>query len=57
MSNVNKLTVGEIKEWQERKNKIKTFGEFKKLGRELADKHGLTDREAIDVLNGNILNN
>lgn len=56
MSNVNKLTVGEIKEWQERRTKIKTIGDFKVLGRELADKYELTDREAIDILNGNIFN-
>ncbi len=42
----------DIKEFQERKANIKTIGEFKELGRELKDKFGITDREAIDLLNG-----
>lgn len=56
MSNIDKLTVGEIKYWRHRRNQINSIKEFKLLGRELAEKHLLTDREAIDVLNLDIFN-
>ena len=45
------MKASEIKKYQQRKKKCKTIGEFKTLGRELRDKYGLTDREAIDLLN------
>lgn len=48
---MNKLTANEVIKFQERKGELKTIGEFKELGRELRDKFGLTDREAIDLLN------
>jgi len=47
-----KITIAEIKSFQERKKKITTMGEFKALGRELRDKFLLTDMQAIDILNG-----
>ena len=47
-----KLTAQIIKEYQNRKRNLKTIGEFKELGRELKNLYGLTDREAIDLLNG-----
>jgi len=50
---VQRLTATIIKEYQERKEEIKTIGEYKELGRELRDQFGLSDREAIDLLNNN----
>lgn len=47
-----KITIADINEFQERKAKITTIGEFKALGRELRDKFSLTDIQAIDILNG-----
>ncbi len=46
------ITLADIREYQEKKKNIKTIGEFKALGRELRDKFSLTDKQAIDVLNG-----
>jgi hypothetical protein len=46
------LKISDIREYQERRKALKTIGEFKALGRELRDKFGLTDREAIDIMNG-----
>lgn len=48
---MEKLTAKVILEYQKRCEKTKTAIEFKKLGRELRDRFGLTDREAIDLLN------
>ncbi len=48
---MNKLTAKDIVEYQNRKEDLKTIGEFKELGRELRDKFDLTDREALDILN------
>jgi len=50
---MQRLTATIIKEYQERKEEIKTIGEYKELGRELRDQFGLSDREAIDLLNNN----
>lgn len=52
MKTIEDLTITEVLDWQSRKNKLKTIGEFKELGRELRDKFNLTDRQAIDILNG-----
>ena len=50
------MTAKRILEYQARKDKLKTIGEFKTIGRELKEEFGLTDREAIDLLNNkNIL--
>ena len=50
------ITAKEIQEYQKKKEGLKTIGEFKALGREIRDEHGLTDREALDILNNrNIL--
>jgi hypothetical protein len=49
------LTIGEIQEWVDKAKNVKTIGEWKAVGRELRDKHSLTDREAIDILNGRLL--
>jgi len=46
-----KITVKDVKEYQSKRDNIKTIGEFKQLGRDLRDKFGLTDKEAIDILN------
>jgi hypothetical protein len=51
---LDSITLGELREWHEKASKLKTIGEFKKLGLELKEKHGLTDREVIDILNGNL---
>ena len=45
------ITIKDIREFQGKREAIKTIGEFKALGRELRDKFNLTDREAIDILN------
>jgi hypothetical protein len=48
-----KITIKDVREYQAKKDELKTIGEFKALGRELRDKFGLTDREAIDILQRN----
>lgn len=45
------ITISDIRGYQSRRAELKTIGEFKELGRELRDKFGLTDRQAIDILN------
>lgn len=51
-----KLTISDIREYQNKMEIVKSNGfkasEFKALGRELRDKFNLTDREAINILNG-----
>lgn len=49
---VKKLNAKIISGYQEKIKKAKTIGDFKKLGNELKDAFGLTDIEAIDILNG-----
>jgi len=46
------LTAKDVQEYHDKLETIKTIGEFKALGRELRDKFNLTDRQAIDILNG-----
>lgn len=48
------LTAKIVLEYQKKlkSNKILTGTIFKELGIELRDKFGLTDRQAIDILNG-----
>lgn len=52
---MNKITIKDIKEYQEKMEVVKANGfkakDFKALGRELRDKFNLTDRQAIDILN------
>jgi len=50
---MQRLTATIIKKYQERKEEITTIGEYKALGRELRDQFGLSDRDAIDLLNNN----
>jgi|GEM_PF-4928191 len=45
------LTLGQLDGIRSMREKCKTIGDFKRLGREIAEKYGLTDREAIDLLN------
>jgi len=47
-----KMKASDIKEFQERKKKLKTISEFKTLGREMVSAFGITDKEAIALLNG-----
>lgn len=49
-----KLTAGAVAEYQKRRQDMKPLlaGPYKALGRELRDRFGLTDREAIDLMNG-----
>lgn len=48
-----KLTAEIVLEYQEKVNRPSlTIGVFKAIGRELRDKYSLTDKEAIDILNG-----
>ena len=42
----------DVQEYREKLKTVKTIGEFKELGRELRDKFSLTDRQALDILNG-----
>ncbi|MFW2500444.1 hypothetical protein [Clostridium diolis] len=52
-----KLTINDVKEYQEKMEVVKSNGfkasDFKALGRELRDKFNLTDRQSIDILNKN----
>ncbi|TVX93028.1 hypothetical protein [Paenibacillus agilis] len=48
------ITLEQVTDYQHRRESIKTIGEFKELGKEIRDKHGLTDREALDILNNRI---
>ena len=52
---ITDFTIGEIQEWMDKAKAVKTIGEWKEVGRELRDKYNLTDREAIDIINGNLL--
>ena len=46
------IKASDIKRFQNMGKALKTIGEFKALGRELRDEFSLTDREALDILNG-----
>jgi len=46
------LTASAINDYHARLSTIKTIGEFKALGREMVEEFGISDREAIDLLNG-----
>jgi len=50
------IKISDIREYQLKMETVKANGfranEYKTLGRELRDKFSLTDREAIDILNG-----
>jgi len=46
-----RITVNDVLEFQNKKDSLKTIGEFKELGREMRDTFNLTDKEAIDLLN------
>ena len=49
-----KITASIILKYQKEAKKVTmTIGEFKRLGKELCDIYGLTDKEAIDILNNN----
>ncbi len=49
-----KITASVILKYQKEAKKVTmTTEEFKRLGRELRDIYGLTDKEAIDILNNN----
>jgi hypothetical protein len=51
---MKKITASVVLKYQKEAKKVTmTIGEFKRLGRELCDIYGLTDREAIDILNNN----
>ena len=55
----DKVTMQDIREYQQRVKDLKnsrtfTASNYKALGRELRDKYGLTDMEALDILNGGI---
>lgn len=49
---MERLTARIVKEYQEKKNHSRTASEFKKIGLELCNRCGLTDMEAIHILNG-----
>lgn len=51
---MKKITASVVLKYQKEAKKVTmTIGEFKRLGRELRDIYGLTDKEAIDILNNN----
>ena len=41
-----------VLEYQQKLTSKTTIGEYKRIGRELRDKYGLSDIEAIDLING-----
>ncbi len=45
------ISAQQVLDYQSKKKLLKTIGEFKSLGRELVTNFGLTDKEAIDILN------
>lgn len=49
------LTLRQCEELIKKANKTKNIGEWKAVGREFRDKHKLTDREVIEILNGRLL--
>lgn len=49
--NLKSITIGQVVEYQKQRKEAKTMGDFKALGRDIRDRHGLTDREAIALLN------
>jgi hypothetical protein len=54
---MNKLTANDVKYYQGKIQEMKNTGKFtannfKLLGRDLRDTFGLTDMQAIDILNG-----
>ena len=55
MSNIGKISISDIEKLQESiKEKVKTISEWKRLVKEFAIEHELTDMEAIDIANGRI---
>ena len=46
-----KITANDIIKYKKRLKTKKTIGEFKELGREIRDKHGLTTMQALGILN------
>ncbi|KEH91643.1 hypothetical protein Z962_p0017 (plasmid) [Clostridium botulinum C/D str. BKT12695] len=46
-----KITMKDIREYQNRLEFIEDVREFKELGRKLRDKFNLTDKQAINILN------
>ena len=51
---IKDLTFVELKEWQDKLCSVQTIGEWKAVGREFRDKYNLTDRQALDILRGDI---
>ena len=47
-----KLTASMVIEYQKKARNCKKIKDWKALGREIRDRHNLTDREAISILNG-----
>lgn len=45
-----KITIQDIRKYQNKREEIETIGEYKKLGRELKEEFNLTDRQAIAIL-------
>lgn len=52
---VQDLTIRECEELIKKAGLTKTVSEWKAVGREFRDKHGLIDREVLDILNGRLL--
>jgi len=52
MSNTDTITLGDISTLKAKIAKLKTIGEWKACVKRFAEKHGLTDMEAIDIANG-----
>jgi len=51
---IMKITAKDIIEYRKRLKTIKTIGDFKTLGREIRDRHELTDKESLGVLQNNL---
>lgn len=47
---MEKLKISDVRAYQKIRKGLKTIGGFKNLGREMRDRYGLTDKEAIAIL-------
>lgn len=54
MDNIDDLTVLELKKWQDEWEQCKTASDWKAHGRKFRDKYGLTDRQALDYMRGDL---
>lgn len=56
MSNMDKITIGELREIVAHVSTLKTVAQYKEYVRSIRDKYNLTDMEALDLANNRIIN-